>query len=341
MTDGTSVTSVALGPGRIRVSRVVMGCMWSPSLSASDITELVHVACDHGISSFDTAPLYDFHRSEQILGRALADRRSRVQILTKAGLRWDADHGQVLFSFQDAHGTQRAVRKDSRPTSLRGEVEASLRRLGVEQIDLLQVHHPDTSTPIADSLGELARLREAGLIRAIGVSNYSPLQLAQAAQSLGKGGLDCLQCEYSLIERWAESELLPRCREGGVGVLAYSPLAKGLLAGSSGRRERSRVSASQGGSYASRLSRAVIQEAVELALGSVSRSHRVSVSQGALAWLLAQPGLSAVVVGASAPAQIVANAAAARVTLSSLEVAEVGAKFARLRLPLRILRRIR
>jgi len=340
MTDGRSLTPVRLGPGRIHVSRVVMGCMWSPTLSEADITRLVHAACDHGISSFDTAPLYDFHRSEEMLGRAVADRRSRVQILTKAGLRWDAEHGQVLFSFHDAQGRLRAVRKDSRPVSLRGEVEASLRRLGVEHIDLIQVHHPDVVTPIADSLGELARMRDAGLIRAIGVSNYSPEQLANAVHALGPSGLDCLQCEYSLVERWAEAELLPACRAAGVGVLAYSPLAKGMLAGTSGWRKRSLGSANRGGSHASRLSRAVVQGAVQLALGPLARSHGVEVGQIALAWLLAQPGLTGVVVGASTRAQVISNAAAADITLSQDEVAEVGARFARLRLPLRILRRI-
>lgn len=124
-------------------------------------------------------------------------------------------------------------------------------------------------------------------------------------------------------------------------MLAYSPLAKGILAGTSAWRTRTRTSAHRGDSNALRIARAAMQTVVEHALAPLARAHGVTVGQVALAWLLAQPDLTGVVVGASAPTQIIANAAAGRVTLSSAEVAEVRAKFARLRLPLRILRRIR
>lgn len=315
--------------------------MWSPGLRAPEVERLIHQACDLGITSFDTAPLYDFHRSEEILGNALRGRRDRVQVLTKAGLRWDDVHGRVLFEFTDTAGVRRSVRKDSRPQSIRAEVEASLRRLQVEQIDLLQIHHPDLDTPIADTLGELSRLRDAGVIKAIGVSNYDAQQLTQASDALGAHGLDALQCEYSLVQRWPEHELLPLCLSRHVGVLAYSPLAKGTLAGLSRRRNRRLSKASRGSEYGTLLSRATIFVSVATALMPVARAHGVTVDQIALAWLLAQPGLSAVVAGASTAAQLRSNAAAASVSLSPEELRRIGEVFSLLATPLQLQRRLR
>lgn len=319
-----------LGPGRIQVSRVVLGCMWSAQLREHEIERLVHAACDHGISSFDTAPLYAFHASEEMLGRALRDRRSSVQILTKAGLRWDSDHGRVLFAFTDGSGQRRQVRKDSRPASLRAEVEASLRRLQVEQIDLIQIHHPDVDTPIADALGELSRLRDEGKVRALGVSNYARDQLCEATDALGEWGLDALQCEYNLVERWAEREVLPVCMQRGVGVLAYSPLAKGVLAGAFRLRDARLTAASRGSSYGRLAARALTQGVVEAVNRAIARNHSASVDQVALAWLLHQPAVSAVVCGASTESQIAANARAQHLRLSEADIARMGGAFASL-----------
>ncbi|HTU57708.1 MAG TPA: aldo/keto reductase, partial [Polyangiales bacterium] len=119
----------------LRISRIVLGCMFSPRLSQAEIEHIVHAAHEAGITSFDTAPLYEFHRGEEQLGRALRGRWDRVQILTKAGLRWDSDHGRELFSFTDPRGEHRVVRRDSRGSSLREEVQASLLRLGCDALD--------------------------------------------------------------------------------------------------------------------------------------------------------------------------------------------------------------
>lgn len=313
--------------------------MWSPGLSESEITRLVHAAIDLGVTSLDTAPLYDFGRSEEIVGRALSGRRSRVQILTKAGLRWDDAHGRVLFEFTDRGGVRRAVRKDSRPKSLKAEVESSLRRLRADQIDLLQIHHPDIDTPIAESLGELARLRDAGLIRAIGVSNYSAPQLQLAVDALGPDGLDALQCEYNLLQRWPEQELLPLCRAHTVGVLAYSPLAKGLLAGFGRKHDRRLPVASRGGSHGRFLSSLAVRAAVKLVSEPIARRHGASPDQVALAWLLAQPGLTSAVAGGSTLEQVRANAAAASLSLTPTEISGLSSAFGGLRIPLHLLGR--
>jgi aryl-alcohol dehydrogenase-like predicted oxidoreductase len=330
--------TVQLGRSELQISRVVLGCMFAERLSEPEITRIIHAACDAGVTSFDTAPLYAFHESERILGRALRDRRQHVQILTKAGLRWDGEHGQVLFEFHDAQGVRRAVRKDSRPAQLRAELEGSLTRLGTDVIDLLQIHHPDVDTPLADSLGVLQELRREGKLRAIGVSNFSPAQLDGAFAALAPHALDALQCEYNLLQRWPEGELLPRCRAQGASVLAYSPLARGLLAGRPPLARGFLRSGAELG-YLHAVARRVVDPAVRERLVPLAEGRDAQPGQVALAWLLAQPGLSAVVVGASSVAQARENARAAELALSPEDVRQLGVAFTAVGRQLHLLRR--
>lgn len=323
-----------LGRSGVVVSRVIFGAM---ALSAAARDErrridTLHAAIDAGITSFDTAPLYDFGRGEELLGRALAGRRERVQILTKAGLRWDDPCGEVAFRFRDEAGREQAVRRNSRPDSIRLEVERSLARLRVDVLDLVQVHQFDPGTPIADTMGALADLRRAGKLRAIGVSNYSAAQTIEAQAALGAIPLAGNQVQYSLLERGPEGGVLPAAREARFGVLAYSPLAQGLLSGAfrieslpadDWRRQEPRF-------HPDNLRR--IAAAVEAALVPVARAHGATVAQVALAWLLAQPGLTAVVAGASTVEQVRANAAAMTLTLHGDEREAIRAAFTSLQI---------
>lgn len=335
---------VQLADSAVKVSRVVLGCMFPARASAGDVERIVHAAHDAGITSFDTAPLYDFGRGEQRLGRALRDRRQRVQILTKAGLRWQGgsglgshrraqgrapEHGRVLFSFHDEAGVLRQVRIDSRPDSLAREARASLQRLGTDVVDLLQIHQPDEQTPIAESLGALAALQTEGVIRGFGVSNYSAPQLRLACEAAGPLGLTALQSEYSLLERWPERELLPICRQRGVGFLAYAPLAKGVLAAGSALGGPRALRASRGCRYDAPLARRALRGALITPLQELARARHASCAQVSLAWVLAQPGVSAVVVGASSIAQAQDIARASELTLSEDEVTSLSQAFAR------------
>ena len=285
-----------------------MGVMSLDPADAALGVRAIHAACDAGVTTFDTAPLYGFGAAEELLGRAIADRRSRVQVLTKAGLRWDAAHGRVMFEFADGRGARRAVRKDSRPASIREEVEASLRRLGVECIDVLQLHQPDVDTPIEQTAEALAALLRQGKLRAVGASNFSVRQLESLREALHPLPLVCVQDEYNLLERRVEAALLPWARDAGTGVLAYSPLAKGVLAG--GRRAPSYL-------HAADLARA--NAAIEAVLAPIARARGVAPGQLALAWVLAQPGVVAVVAGARTPEQALSNAGAAALVLDGAE----------------------
>ncbi len=311
----------SLGATPVSVSRVIHGCMGF-SDDAARATRAIHAAFAAGVTSFDTAPLYGFGRSEELLGAALADRRGQVQILTKVGLRWDATFGRVMFEATDA-GVRRVVRKDSRPTSLRGEVEQSLRRLKVDAIDLLQVHHRDLDTPLPETMATLARLVGEGKIRAVGISNFSLGDTQEAAALLGAIPLASTQLEYNLVERRIEKDVLPWARSHAVSVLAYSPFAQGVLAGRQ-RGAAALPSDWRRGSVAfspENLRR--INQALEGSALPIAEARGASIAEVSLAWLLAQPGLTAVVVGGSNEEQVTANARASGLHLTEDELRQL------------------
>jgi methylglyoxal reductase len=304
-----------LGKSGLSVSPVVLGCMAYGRVEDGERMRTIHAAFDAGVTSFDTAPLYGYGESEEVLGRALADRRGRVQILTKVGLRWDGDFGEVLFSVLE-DGRPRTVRRDSRAASVTEEVEGSLRRLGVETIDLVQVHQPDRQTSFAETFGALDALVKAGKVRAIGVSNFS------AAEVRGVAALASLQLEYNLLERSAERELLPLARQRGIGTLAYSPLAQGVLAGRQGAPADFR----RDGPYFRRDVVATVDTALAAVVHPLARAKGVTAAAVCLAWVLSRT--TAVIAGARDAAQATANARAADVALSGEEARALEGAFA-------------
>jgi aryl-alcohol dehydrogenase-like predicted oxidoreductase len=312
---------IELGRSGLRISRVVFGSMGFTDSSHDPEAriEAMRAAIDAGVTSIDTAPLYGFGKVERLVGQAIAARRHEVQVLTKVGLNWEAPHGQVLFEFQDDHGVRRAVRRNSRPESVRAEVDKSLQRLGVDVLDLVQVHHPDLDTPIPETMGALLELKSQGKLRAIGVSNYSAEQMRVAQAALGDVPLASNQVSYSLLERWPEAEILPLARTTGIGVLAYSPLAQGLLGGAhhrAGAAERGW----RGGALWHPSNLARIAKLVDGVMAPLAAAHNCPVADIALAFVLGQPGMSGVVVGASSPAQARRNARAAELKLSEIEL---------------------
>lgn len=207
-TSGPKPTRIALGTWAIG------GWMWGGTEKEQAIATILG-ALERGINIIDTAPVYGLGEAECIVGEALKrhGRRDEVLIATKVGLSWD-EQGRVV--------------RDSRPQRIREELEASLQRLGVEAIDLYQVHWPDPLVPIQETAQTLARLRDAGKIRAVGVSNYDVAQLEAFAAA---APLHSLQPPYNIFERAIEQDILPWCRKHGLAVLAYGALCRGLLSG--------------------------------------------------------------------------------------------------------------
>jgi aryl-alcohol dehydrogenase-like predicted oxidoreductase len=210
---------IAVGASGLNTSRIgigtwaIGGWMWGGTDEAQSIAT-IRGAVERGVTLIDTAPAYGFGRSEEIVGKALAEGclRDKVQIATKVGLAW-----------KDG-----AVFRDSRPARIRKEIEDSLRRLRTEVIDLYQVHWPDLETPFAQTARTLEDLRREGKIRAIGVSNYSPAQM-DAFRAVAR--LDAVQPPYNLFEREIETDVLPYAKGAGLTVLSYGALCRGLLSG--------------------------------------------------------------------------------------------------------------
>ena len=204
----------------MRVSRVALGTwamggwMWGGS-NESDAIDTIHAALDRGINLIDTAPVYGFGRSEEIVGKALAagGRRKRVFIATKVGLDWK--DGKPF--------------RNARKARIIKEAEDSLRRLQTDIIDLYQVHWPDPHTPLAEVAEAMGELNRAGKVRAIGVSNFSPAQMEEFRKV---APLHTAQPPYNLFERAIEQDVLPYCRDRDIAVLAYGSLCRGLLSGS-------------------------------------------------------------------------------------------------------------
>jgi aryl-alcohol dehydrogenase-like predicted oxidoreductase len=320
-----------LGHSDLQISRIVFGCMTFAPRSAAETARLVHAAFESGITSFDTAPLYGFGDSEVALGQAIADRRDRVQILTKVGLRWDDSHGQPLFEFVDAAGVKRTVRKDGRPQKLRDEVESSARRLGVERIDLLQLHHPDRVTGLEETLEGMRGLQRSGLVRAIGVSNVTASELRQAVAGRHPPVVS-VQQEYSLLARDVEDELLPTAAAAGVGLLAYSPLARGVLAGRQLGTRPLPDDWRKTTSYFQRSTLSQVNSALDKVARPIARAHQATLAQLALAWLLTRPGVAGVIAGAGSADAAIENAGAVTLStkLTPAELEQLGGAFARI-----------
>jgi aryl-alcohol dehydrogenase-like predicted oxidoreductase len=209
---------IAIGKSKLMTSRIGLGTwamggwMWGGTDEAQSI-ETIRSAIDHGVTLIDTAPVYGFGRSEEIVGKALeGSLRHKVTIATKLGLAW-----------KDG-----VVYRDSRPARVRQEIEDSLRRLRTDVIDLYQVHWPDFETPIAETARTMEDLRREGKIRTIGVSNFSPTQMRMFGAD---AQLDAVQPPYNLFERAIEADVLPYAVGAGLAILSYGALCRGLLSG--------------------------------------------------------------------------------------------------------------
>jgi 1-deoxyxylulose-5-phosphate synthase len=307
-----------LGPSGLVVSTVGLGCNnfgrpGTTSESQEGTDAVVHAALDAGITLFDTADVYGGEpgRSEEMMGRALHGRRDEVVIATKFGM-----------DMRGANGPDWGVRGSRRYVRL--AVEASLKRLGTDWIDLYQMHAPDPVTPIEETLSVLDDLVREGKIRYVGHSNFAGWQIAEAeltASIAGTTAFVSAQNEYSPLARAVEAEVLPAVRAYALGFLPYFPLYNGLLTGKYTKA---------GGPADGRLSVAKPQLLEHAPWGVLQEFERfcdargISMLQGTFAWLLAQPGLTSVIAGATKPEQIVQNAEAGTAfTPTDDEVAEM------------------
>jgi aryl-alcohol dehydrogenase-like predicted oxidoreductase len=302
------------------------GWFWGGADDAVSVSA-IRAAVDAGITSIDTAPVYGFGHSEEVLGRGLIGIRDRVQIMTKVGLRWDTDEGDHFFDTTDPAGKSWRIMRNLRPQSIRWEVEQSLIRLGVDYIDLIQCHWPDPSTPIPESMGALVALVNEGKVGAIGVSNFSPAQMSEAQSALGDVPLASNQPKYSLLHRGIEKDVLPHCLEHQVGVVVYSPMARGILTGRVGLERQ--FPESDGRSTDPLYhpeNRARVLEALAH-IQEIADTHGVSLANLAVAWVIHQPGVTGALVGARTAQQAEENAMAAQISLNEQELSTMRTVF--------------
>lgn len=295
--------------GRLHVSRVGLGCNnFGQRCTQEETTAVVEAALDVGITLFDTADIYGDTRSEQFLGQSLAGRRDDVVIGTKFGMRWGSLPG----------GT--------RPEDVRSALTASLRRLGTDRIDLYQLHFPGPPmlpepARMDDVLGTLQDLVAEGLVVEIGCANFSADQLRSWAPAGTSGGFASVQNEYSLLRRDVESDVLPACADLCIGFLPYYPLASGLLTGKYRRGVQAPADtrlAAGWTAWANRIDDELLDRIERLDAFARERDH--TLLELAMSWLLAQPGVTAVTVGATRPDQVRANVAATGWQLTAEEL---------------------
>jgi aryl-alcohol dehydrogenase-like predicted oxidoreductase len=296
--------------GTLSVSVVGLGCNnFGIRLDAERTERVVHAALDSGIDFFDTADVYGGTRSEEFLGRALGKRRDEVVLASKFGIPLDEQ------------------RKGARPEYVKQALEASLKRLGTDRIDLYQLHRPDPEVPIADTLGALEELKQAGKIREIGSSNFSAEQIAEAENAVKSGAARfvSVQNEYSLLHREPERGVLDACVKRGIAFLPYFPLASGVLTGKYAKGAPvpggTRLSAPDGPLTPRFLSERNLELAGKLQEFAGKREH--TLLELAFSWLLARKAVVSVIAGATSVEQIQANVGAAGWRLTADELQEI------------------
>ena len=277
---------------------------WGP-VESSQAIDAMHRALDLGVNWIDTAPVYGLGRSERLVGKAVKGRRDEVFIATKCGLRWK---DQRLFN-------------DISPKSIREEIEASLSRLDVETIDLYHIHWPNANQSESRAWQELLRLKKEGKVRWIGVSNFDA-GLLEKIERLGHA--DSLQPPYNLVQRQAETELLPFCKSHGIGVVTYSPMLSGLL---SGAFDRAKLAADDWRCKSPMFNEPELTRHLQLVetLRRIAGRYDCTVGQLAVAWVLRCPEVTSAIVGARSIQQVEENVIAADCLISKQDALEMDA----------------
>ena len=306
---------IRLGQTGLKVSRLCMGMMtygdpkWRPwVLPAADARPFVIRALELGINFFDTADMYSLGASEQVTGQLLRElaRRDEVVIATK------------VFSPMGPGPNERGLSR----AHILDSIDASLKRLGLDYVDLYQIHRYDPDTPIEETLQTLHEVVQAGKARYIGASSMYAWQFARmlhVSQAHGWARFVSMQNHYNLVYREEEREMLPLCRAEGVGIIPWSPLARGFLAGNRTRTQDTATMRAQTDDFAQSMYYRDNDFAVVDQLKQVAAARGVAPAQIALAWVLAQPGVTAPIIGASRIEQLDELGAALSITLSQDE----------------------
>ena len=307
---GLNITKVGFGSWAVGGGGWSFG--WGPQDDAESLATMRH-ALESGVNWIDTAAVYGLGHSEEVVGRLLRDlpESERPYVFTKCGLIWD--------------GKDRMKEPDRvlKPESIRRECETSLRRLGLERIDLYQFHWPDdTGTPVEESWSEMDKLVKQGKVRAAGVSNFNT-ELLERCERIRH--VDTLQPPFSLINRKAAEKEIPWCEKHSTGVICYSPMQSGLLTDSFAALRLAKLADDDWRRRAPEFNEPSLSRNLALrdALRPIAQRHAASVSSVAIAWTLAWPGVTGAIVGARTPAQVDGWIQAASLELTAEDLQEI------------------
>jgi aryl-alcohol dehydrogenase-like predicted oxidoreductase len=312
----TQLKTAQLGDTGLDITRVGFGAWalggggwefgWGPQDDEQSIAA-IHHALEHGINWIDTAAAYGFGRSEEIVGRALEGLAERPYVFTKCSL---------------LEGPERRVRRSLKRDSILREAGDSLKRLGVDAIDLYQIHWPIPAGDIEEGWAALAELKEQGLVKHIGVSNFDVEQLRRIQQI---APVETLQPQYSLIERDVEQEILPFAERERIGVIVYSPMGSGMLTGSMNRERIERLADDDWRKRDERFREPQLSRNLELVsrLATVAERHETTPGAVAVAWTLRNPAVDGAIVGFRRPDQVDPILAAANLELTDEDLDEI------------------
>lgn len=293
------------------------GTMWGGNEKQNSIAA-IHAALDHGISTIDTAPFYGFGLSEELIGEAIKGKdRSKIQILNKFGLVWDQSNqgkGEHFFDAEE-NGKTLPIYKYAAKANVIKELEESLKRLGTDYVDLLQLHWPDASTPIDETMEALESLIQQGKIRAAGVSNYDLDQMKTANETIA---LSSNQLAYSMLNRGIADDIIPYAIENDISIIAYSPLERGLLTGKYFKDATLKANDHRNGYFGQFDAQKV--KSFLAAIQPIADAKNAPLSQLVLRWTTLQPGITIVLAGARDASQAIDNAKAMDITFQRDEI---------------------
>lgn len=294
------------------------GWMWGGT-ERKEAIDAIRASYSLGVTSIDTAPIYGQGASEDIVGEAIKGLpRESFQLLTKYGMRWDLKKGDFAFHSKKNNGDDIDIYKYAGKESIIKECEESLKRLGTDYIDLYQIHWPDTTTPISESMEAVERLIEQGKVRYAGVCNYNAAQMAEAEKYIN---LASNQVPYSMVKRAIEDELVPYCLRNQKSILAYSPLERGLLTGKI--KPGYQFASGDHRKEVSFFKDENIQRTDDFLnlIKPIAAEKQIKLSQLVILWTLQQPGITIALVGARNSEQAIENARALDTELTEDELA--------------------
>lgn len=323
-----------LGQSDFKVSELAFGAwaiggwLWGGA-DSKDAIKAIETAIDHGMTTIDTAAVYGFGLSEELVGKAIKGKRARVQILTKFGLTWNEKKGEFFFASQDNTGKDVSIYRYSSKEKVISDCDQSLKRLGTDHIDLYQIHWADPTTPVSETMEALEILIKKGKIRAGAVCNYS-LELMTEAEKTFAIASD--QMPYSMVNRGIEKYIVPHCIEKNIGILAYSPLQRGLLTG----KIRQGHKFNDGDTRPTTIyyKEPNLSRILQLTdnLKEIADELKITLSQLALNWTIQQPGITCALAGARNAAQVLDNVKAADFRLTAEEISRINELISNLKL---------